>query len=238
MNNQLINPVSRLLEYLPGIDMDKVAETLGMDKKKLNQNLEHKEEPNTVEEGMSLLYNPDESTGTIMAWRCINCGNKSNVIGMEKISEICTNCKTGLNAIVLENTTALNLRNYMQDYNQKMFSFNRKEERTDDKGLPVLYHDISSEQETAIADLVSRTNTKIYNLEQLLSLTKIKSQSPAQIDPNLELVMTECKKVAISLRAKSKFEWIEFGDICSKLHSDKVSCRHYAAINRAKNIRH
>jgi hypothetical protein len=234
MNNQLVNPVSRLLEYLPGIDMDKVAETLGMDKRKLNQNLEHKEEPNTVEEGMSLLYNPDESDGTFMSWKCTYCGNKSNTIAMDKVSEICSKCKKGLNATVLQNTATLQLRKFMLEYNQKLFCFKRNEDRSDTKGLPVLYNKITPEQETAIADLVSRANTKIYNLEQLLSLKKIKSQSGYKIDQNLDAVLKTCSEDATNLRSKSLFEWIQFGDICSKLHSDKVSCRHYAAIKRVQ----
>lgn len=231
VNNQLVNPITRLLEYFPGIDMDKVAETLGMDKKKLNQNLEYKEEANAVEEGTSLLYNPDEVGGTVLNWKC-SCGNKNNVITNDAVADQCTSCAKFLSAHSLQNSVTLTVRKYMDSYNKHMFSFSRKEERIDNKGLPLMHHKIEPEQLTAITDYVSRVNTKIHNLEQLFTVSN--TQNKRTVDDKLITIFELCRDQASKVRKLSKFEWIQFGNICARVHADKISCRHYAAINRRR----
>lgn len=43
-NNQIINPVNRLLEYIEGIDMGRIADYIGIDKQKFNKPTHNDEE--------------------------------------------------------------------------------------------------------------------------------------------------------------------------------------------------
>lgn len=232
VNNQLVNPITRLLEYFPGIDMDRVAETLGMDKKKLNQNLEFREENTAVEDGASLLYNSDETAGSFINWNC-SCGNKANIISMQNVTEQCSQCKNFVSGHSLQNSVSSVLKKYMDEYNKTLFSFSKNDDRSDQKKLPILNYMIEAEQETAIADLVSRTNTKLYNLEQLFKTDN--RSSTRKVDENLQPIFLDCKREAEKIRGQSKFEWIRFGDICARVHADKISCRHYKIVQRQRD---
>lgn len=211
--------------------MDRVAETLGMDKRKLNQNLEFREETVAVEDGASVLYHPEETGGSSLNWKC-SCGYKANVISMDKITEQCNKCKAFFTENNLRNTVTLTLRKYMEEYNKTLFSLSRNDDRNDQKKLPILTYTIEDTQESAIADLVSRTNTKLYHMEQLFKFESRKDSK--DIDAHLHPIFLDCKKEAEKIRGQSKFEWIKFGDICARVHANKISCRHYKIIQRQR----
>jgi DNA polymerase alpha subunit A len=71
-NNQIINPVSRLLEYIDGIDMGRIADYVGIDKTKFKATNENADEPDEKDTNFSnLLYGRHLSKP--IEWVCLNC---------------------------------------------------------------------------------------------------------------------------------------------------------------------
>jgi DNA polymerase alpha subunit A len=71
-NNQIINPVSRLLEYIDGIDMGRIADYIGIDKTKFKATNENADEPDEKDANFSnLLYGRHLSKP--IEWVCLNC---------------------------------------------------------------------------------------------------------------------------------------------------------------------
>lgn len=233
-DHQLCNPFARILEYFPGIEMDRVSDILGIDKRKMHQSMEYKEEVTNynTDDGNSVLFHPDETIGSMLYWKCSRCGQNNNAIKAETTKLVCSNnkCEAFISEISLKNTVSTNIRRFIQDYNKALFSLERREDKgIGNKGLPIQTMEVSPEQEAAVADLVSRTNTKIFNLETLFTVKRT-----TNLDYHLVDIYNMCKEQAQDIREQSAFENIQFGDLCARAHEDKTSCRHYSIIKKAK----
>ena len=233
-DHQLCNPFTRILEYFPGIDMDRVSEILGIDKKKMHQSMEYKEEATAyyTEDGSSVLFNAEETIGSVVFWKCNRCGQTNNPIKHDSTNLICSNekCNSFISETSLKNTVSTNIKRFLMDYNKSMFSMDKREERNyGPKGLPIQNFEPTPEQETAVADLVSRANTKVYNIEKLFTV-----KHNTKLDNHLVDIYSLIQNQAHQVRELSAFENIQFGDLCARAHEEKTTCRHYALIKKAK----
>lgn len=71
-NNQIINPVSRLLEYIEGMDMGRIADYIGIDKQKFNKPVNNEEEELTDKfNNTNFLYG--RSLAKPLQWICTSC---------------------------------------------------------------------------------------------------------------------------------------------------------------------
>ena len=240
-SNQLINPIARLLEYLPGIDMDKVAQTLGIDVKKLNSHLENRGEEDLTENSGSILYYLAPSSVALVSWTC-TCGHKnkidSNVTSLscqkKEGQEFCGKFPTD---VTVKNEVASSMKRHLQEYYGTLFTSNRKggEENSGDKNLPIVSAVTASsakksdgadkidKQDKEVAEAVAKVNSTLFGLETIFN-------SNNGADKNLGEIKAECYKKINEFRKFSMYEHIQFGTICSKVKSEQYSSRHYALL--------
>ena len=134
INNQLSNPIARLLEYLPGINLEKVADILGIEVKKLSQELENKDAiqtTQTYEESDSILYSSMPVAGNVVTWTCSKCGHKNSIQAGSKTLLCSAKVGTGFcekvpNEHWLKNEATDAMRRYMNDYYSALLVMNRK----------------------------------------------------------------------------------------------------------------
>lgn len=235
VNNQLINPIVRLLEYLPGIDMDLVAEKLGIDKTKLNQTVENKEEAGAGQ-GTSILYNSEDKIGSLITWICPK-GHKNTLMhGAENAqcshkNEDGSFCYQPIRSSTLKNIAIQNTAKLMKEYNNNLFAFNR---RAGDNGpafpcLPIYKTEITPEQETAVSTAVTQINTRLYNIVQVFD------NSTSNRDKELSEVFNDIHKKIKNLRDYSSYEKIEFGNLCAPPPKNRIANRHYLVIAKNRN---
>lgn len=234
-NNQLLNPVIRLVEYLPGFDQEKLATLLEIDKHKLSRATENKTETAFVhEEGLSVLYAADELGGSSIEWKCIE-GHR-NVFKMGESSLQCQHkkadgaqCSKHISLGTIKNLAVKATRTQIMDYNLAVFALQRKinDQPTGNTVLPITEVELSTEQEQALADAVTRVNTRLNNLDRLFDSKRV-------TEPELQGAFKDCKSGIELLRNQSQYSKVNFGGLCAKISPLRPSCRHYSLIGSIK----
>lgn len=230
-NNQLLNPIIRLVEYLPGFDQDKLATLLEIDKHKLSRATENKTEATFAhEEGLSVLYAADEQGGTSIEWKCVE--NHRNIFKMGESSLQCqhkkpdgTQCSKAISLGTLKNLAVQATRAQMMEYNNTVFALQRKlnDQPSGSPALPVMEIEFAKEQEEALSDAVTRVNTRLNNLDRLFD-------GKGVTETELKTAFQECKTGVQALRNQSQYSKVQFGAMCSKIDRNRPSCKHYQLI--------
>lgn len=230
-NNQLTNSLSRTLEYLPGIDMEKVSELLGIDKRKMNQHLENKQEFAPTE-GMesSILYSDQEIPANLITWVCPNCGTVNSI----KINATTLACKGKVKGIdcgnfpseaMIKNGATLAIKKAVQEYYKGVFSLSKKgnENFNDLPDLPLFKSTAGEKTEQSLTGAVSKVNAKLFFIETVFqSANKLSSEGE-----NVRKIMESCLHKIQNLRRQSAYEKIKFGGIAAIPKAEKMSLRHY-----------
>jgi DNA polymerase alpha subunit A len=234
-NNQLLNPVIRLVDYLPGFNQERLGQILEIEKEKLNSASENKIDATYVhEEGASVLYAADEFGGTTVEWKCSD--GHSNTFKAGENSLQCTmkqangtHCSKSIALGTLKNLAIQATRAQMMEYNSTVFAFQRKlgDQPVSSGSLPITEIEFSTEQEQALADAVTRVNTKLNNLDKLFETKQI-------TEPELKSCFEQCKKGISTLREQSQYSKVNFGAMCSKISTNRNTCKHYALVGTSR----
>jgi len=237
INNQLSNPIARLLEYLPGINLEKVADILGIEVKKLSQELENKDAiqtTQTYEESDSILYSSMPVAGNVVTWTCSKCGHKNSIQAGSKTLLCSAKVGTGFcekvpNEHWLKNEATDAMRRYMNDYYSALLVMNRKGgDRDNPKGLPIVRSAKAAEGEKEVTEAVMKINSTLFKLEKIFE--------NKTIEKNLKDIFEECHTKINRFRKDSAYENIEFGELCARVTEGVHSSRHYRLLaGLAKN---
>ncbi len=237
INNQLSNPIARLLEYLPGINLEKVAEILGIEVKKLSQELENKEAiqtTQTFEESDSILYSSMPIAGNVVTWTCSKCGHKNSIQAGSKMLSCSAKvgpsdfCRKVPNEHWLRNEATDAMRRYMNDYYSSLLVANRKGgDRDNPKGLPVIRATRAAEAEKEVNEAVMKVNSTLFKLEKIFDNKSVSEKS-------LKQIFSDCHAKINTFRRDSAYENIEFGELCARVTDGVHSSRHYKLLTKIR----
>lgn len=223
--------------------MDKVADIIGLDKRRLIQTMEVKPETQAVTESASILFNQDESQGKTLTWRCPACGSR-NLAKKDQLEFICKAntsqtgvCNKALGKAQIENLVTTNIRRMMMEYNNKLFCHVKKVDRDygGNAALPITKmcdnkkSEIVQDQETEVQNTTLSINSKLNNLS---SLFETKKNSYLSDKKDLIPIIEKCENSIKSLASQSQYEQIFLDPLPSKPMKDKVCSRHYGFAKR------
>jgi DNA polymerase alpha subunit A len=234
-NNQLLNPIVRLVDYLPGFNQERLGQILEIEKERLNNASENKGDVTYVhEEGASVLYASDEVGGTFVEWKCaeghrntFRVGEKSLQCTMKQANG--TNCSRSIALGTLKNLAIQATRAHMMEYNNTVFAFQRKlaDQVVSNSVLPITDTECTPDQVQSLADAVTRVNTKLNNLDKLFDTHGISEEK-------LKSCIDECKKGINTLRDQSQYSKVNFGAMCSKISINRTTCKHYSLVGTSR----
>lgn len=228
-NNQLLNPVMRLVEHLQGFNQENLEKILEIEHGRMSRALESKADGAFVHaEGTSVLYHAEETGGTFIDWKCPDGHKNQFKIGDKNL--LCeynlpsgVKCSKHIAMGSWKNLSVQATRAQMMDYNNSVFALQKKSSEEASSKLPIYQIECDKDQEQALADAVIRVNTKLNNLEKLFDSKHIS-------EPELKQCMDKCKKGIDNLKHESQYSRVNFGGMCSKVSKDRSSCRHYQYI--------
>lgn len=230
-NNQLLNPIVRICEFIQGLEMDRIQTILGVDKRKFNQEIENKLETAIEYDRKSILYSADDQTAVIPSWICPVCLRKNHFTKQTHNAE-CQDekCKGRLGKADLVNSTIKAMKKLTSNYYKSLFTVPQQQEDGLENEPPNFWSVLPNhEVEPALRREVSKVNGGLKGLERIYDV-----KERGHLELSLTTQIKKCQELVERTRKQSAYERIQFPEIRCMPSFNSPAYRHYSIIAKRR----